>query len=194
LAPVASGENIPVREERLPSALIFLPLAEIPAEVLDQVILQEMAAPAEAAERATRVAATATMVAAAVAAETTVMLAEMAEMAAAMAAVAAAAELTPEVLHRPLEVREVRTVEPAAPEEECPAQIKSPQQTEKMAPIPQTFPGSTATGKEPRGQLNPLVLELAAAVAAAMVETAETAAASAAAVAAAMAETAEMVA
>ena len=49
----------------------------------------------------------------------------MAEMAAATAE--AVAELTPEVPHRPLEVREVRTVEPVAPEEEGPTQIKSPQ-------------------------------------------------------------------
>ena len=127
MAPVAAEASIPVREERLPLAPIFLPLAEIPAEVTERAMLKEMAAPAEAAEFSASVVAPATMVAEAVAAANTVILAAMAEMAAATAAAVAAAELTPEVPHRPLEVREVRTVEPVAPEEEGPTQIKSPQ-------------------------------------------------------------------
>ena len=90
-------------------------------------MLKEMADPAEAAEFSASVVAPATMVAEAVAAANTVILAAMAEMAAATAEAVAAAELTPEVQHRPLEVREVRTVEPVAPEEEGPTQIKSPQ-------------------------------------------------------------------
>ena len=125
MAPVAAEASIPVREERLPLAPIFLPLAEIPAEVTERAMLKEMAAPAEAAEFSASVVAPATMVAEAVAAANTVILAAMAEMAAATAE--AVAELTPEVPHRPLEVREVRTVEPVAPEEEGPTQIKSPQ-------------------------------------------------------------------